>query len=433
MAPKDYPSFPIDRLLIEGKASGLSVAQEIYRLIGASGKFGIDAIDPKKYGDKVSRVHSIQHIFADEMVYAPDKAWADMVIDQVSVFPKGSHDDLCLVAGTQISTRRGSIPIEQILDDDEVITPLGWRRVTGHGFTGWRQVINVGPLTGTGNHPVFSLDSGFMRMDSISLEQLVRFNLCDLIRTIRQKSLISMDKPIEEWVERENTISLKQQEMLTERKPKGFMSRFGSTFQGWISQRVTKFITRTVIPSIAALKIWSAYRSACIAVCLKRLIQSDSLLIWNVLDHLQRLGILPQRGSNGIVSTPSKVSKSLVELGYLELKEQKNVFGAGIDLNINYQLESSALRDVVSNQVSSNAVKADIFIHDLRPVFNLSVEEAKCYYANGVLVHNCDAVSMGLRYLRDQGFALRRDESSLAREDDMRYVSPSANLPLYPT
>jgi predicted phage terminase large subunit-like protein len=94
LAPKDYPSYPIDRLLIEGKASGLSVAQEIYRLIGASGKFGIDAIDPKKYGDKVSRVHSIQHIFADEMVYAPDKAWADMVIDQVSVFPKGSHDDL---------------------------------------------------------------------------------------------------------------------------------------------------------------------------------------------------------------------------------------------------------------------------------------------------------------------------------------------------
>jgi len=28
------------------------------------------------------------------MVYAPDKDWADMVINQVSVFPKGSHDDL---------------------------------------------------------------------------------------------------------------------------------------------------------------------------------------------------------------------------------------------------------------------------------------------------------------------------------------------------
>src|SRR5512143_2984753 len=92
--PKPHPRFPIDRLLIEGKASGLSVAQELYRLLGATGKFGIETIDPKRYGDKVARVHSIQHIFADNMVFSPDRSWADMVIDQVSVFPRGSHDDL---------------------------------------------------------------------------------------------------------------------------------------------------------------------------------------------------------------------------------------------------------------------------------------------------------------------------------------------------
>jgi hypothetical protein len=28
------------------------------------------------------------------MIYAPDKDWADIVIQQVSVFPKGKHDDL---------------------------------------------------------------------------------------------------------------------------------------------------------------------------------------------------------------------------------------------------------------------------------------------------------------------------------------------------
>ena len=28
------------------------------------------------------------------MIYAPDKDWADMVIRQVSVFPKGKNDDL---------------------------------------------------------------------------------------------------------------------------------------------------------------------------------------------------------------------------------------------------------------------------------------------------------------------------------------------------
>jgi predicted phage terminase large subunit-like protein len=88
------PNFPVDKLLIESKGSGISVAHELHRLWRGTGKLGIDLIDPKKYGDKVARVQSIQHLFADGMVYAPDKAWVDKVIRQCSVFPKGSHDDL---------------------------------------------------------------------------------------------------------------------------------------------------------------------------------------------------------------------------------------------------------------------------------------------------------------------------------------------------
>jgi phage terminase large subunit-like protein len=44
--------------------------------------------------DKPSRLYSVQHIFADGLVYAPDKSWADQVITQTAVFPKGKHDDL---------------------------------------------------------------------------------------------------------------------------------------------------------------------------------------------------------------------------------------------------------------------------------------------------------------------------------------------------
>lgn len=92
--PKLHPRFPVDRLLIEAKATGISVGQEMYRLYGLSGKFGVDLIDPKKHGDKVSRVQSIQHLFSSGMVYAPDRNFADMVINQAAVFPKGSKDDL---------------------------------------------------------------------------------------------------------------------------------------------------------------------------------------------------------------------------------------------------------------------------------------------------------------------------------------------------
>jgi predicted phage terminase large subunit-like protein len=88
------PNYPVDKLLIESKGSGISVAHELHRMWKGSGKLGIELIDPKKYGDKVARVQSIQHLFSDGMIYAPNKPWADKVIRQCSVFPKGSNDDL---------------------------------------------------------------------------------------------------------------------------------------------------------------------------------------------------------------------------------------------------------------------------------------------------------------------------------------------------
>jgi predicted phage terminase large subunit-like protein len=88
------PNFPVDKLIIENKGSGISVGYELHRLLRGTGNLSIELIDPKKFGDKRSRVLSIQHLFSDGMVYAPDKAWADKVIQQCSVFPKGSNDDL---------------------------------------------------------------------------------------------------------------------------------------------------------------------------------------------------------------------------------------------------------------------------------------------------------------------------------------------------
>lgn len=81
----------VDRLLIEAKASGISVAQELRRLYHGEG-WGIQLITPK--GDKTARVYAVQPLFADGMVYHPDRDWADAVITECEQFPKGAHDDL---------------------------------------------------------------------------------------------------------------------------------------------------------------------------------------------------------------------------------------------------------------------------------------------------------------------------------------------------
>jgi predicted phage terminase large subunit-like protein len=82
----------VDRLIIESKAAGISVAQTIKRLYKTK-SWGVVMVDPKGR-DKEARAHAVTDLFADKMIYAPDREWAQMVIDQAAQFPKAAHDDL---------------------------------------------------------------------------------------------------------------------------------------------------------------------------------------------------------------------------------------------------------------------------------------------------------------------------------------------------
>lgn len=81
----------VDLLLIENKAAGISVAQELRRLY-SNEKFSVQLFDPKSQ-DKFARLVSVQHLFQEGLIYAPDRVWADAVITQVGQFPRGKHDE----------------------------------------------------------------------------------------------------------------------------------------------------------------------------------------------------------------------------------------------------------------------------------------------------------------------------------------------------
>lgn len=81
--------FKADIVLIENKATGISVAQELARL-HASEPWQVILNNPE--GDKVARAYAVQSIFSQGLVYAPERTWAELAIARSEQFPKGKRD-----------------------------------------------------------------------------------------------------------------------------------------------------------------------------------------------------------------------------------------------------------------------------------------------------------------------------------------------------
>ena len=84
--------FFVDKLIIENKGNGLPVAQELRRLF-KNKDYAVQLNDPKRV-DKVARLYSVQHIFEEGLVWAPERTWSEEVISQCATFPNARHDDL---------------------------------------------------------------------------------------------------------------------------------------------------------------------------------------------------------------------------------------------------------------------------------------------------------------------------------------------------
>lgn len=95
----DCRKFKVDKLIIEDKAAGHSVAQEIRRLF-AHEDFSVQLINPNRMkngngeADKMARLYSVQHLFEEKMIYAPERPWSELVIAECGTFPNAQHDDL---------------------------------------------------------------------------------------------------------------------------------------------------------------------------------------------------------------------------------------------------------------------------------------------------------------------------------------------------
>jgi phage terminase large subunit-like protein len=80
-------------------------------------------------------------------------------VHHVGAFPQ-LEDEMCLVAGTMIETDRGSIPIESVIRGDRVLTrsgfaPVAWAGKTGETTTLVDVIYSHGVVSSTPCHPIF--------------------------------------------------------------------------------------------------------------------------------------------------------------------------------------------------------------------------------------------------------------------------------------
>jgi predicted phage terminase large subunit-like protein len=86
---REYKDWEPDAFIIEKKSNGAALYQEFRRMGIPLGEF-----TPGKGQDKIARVNSVSDLFRSGIVWAPEKRWAEEVIEECNDFPSGSNDDL---------------------------------------------------------------------------------------------------------------------------------------------------------------------------------------------------------------------------------------------------------------------------------------------------------------------------------------------------
>jgi predicted phage terminase large subunit-like protein len=92
LAKEQYDYWQPDNVLIEAKATGTTLQQELRRV-----GIPVTMYSPggRRAGqDKISRANSVAPIIESGMVWAPETQWAEELIEECAAFPNGDNDDM---------------------------------------------------------------------------------------------------------------------------------------------------------------------------------------------------------------------------------------------------------------------------------------------------------------------------------------------------
>lgn len=329
--------------------------------------------------------------------------------------PADHDNDFCLIGETKIEIENGYKQIKDIKIGDIVKTSNGYQKVYDSMMTNSNAKVhklilsNGQSLIGTDNHPVYSNGSKIM------LSSLSYFDIIDVSQTKENTSWLNIQITkvinIKDILKANISIFKDWINYFTEKFGKNIMDQ---------SQKDMKSTTLISIPQTIQSPILNVLQEKSIEKNTGEDVQIKSENILNPLMNQQKHGIQVRKVWNGIVSMLKKVLIILFpRISYAIYVEkninQKNMIQSSALINVDQKQEDNQELIMKQENVSFagkillliNILKqkhAPSYVVDVQEVghaevYNLSVENAHQYYANGILVGNCDC----LRYLINSG------------------------------
>lgn len=335
--------------------------------------------------DKMTRAQSIQARMSMKMVHFPAFAswWSD-ARDQLIKFPSAKHDDFCVTGDALILMADGSEKeIRFVRAGDQVRTPFGTRKVLRSMMThSHAPVMSWGGLMATPNHPVAVFGGKsiqFVRMDELTLNSRI-VTVSAWQNEVRQRQMWSSS-----WATDIAGIPIPSTNTTVgigtapNRVADFCIDTFGSITTSGKSPKDGMSTTRTKTPSTTIFPTWKSSLSGNIVDFTSGSAREPLSILpcWIESDRWLQRGMDLPRGLHGIVKMAGKTGKNE---NFLPLPASN----AGMPLKLTFQgMPGSAGR-------TANGITGII---GRRPVYNLLVEGDHCYFANGILTHNCDALS----------------------------------------
>lgn len=322
--------------------------------------------------------------------------------------PYKKWDHLCFVAGTQIRVKNGTKNIEDINIGDYVYSSMGLQRVSDAQQTGKESIYEIvlsngTKLQATKDHPIYT-DDGIKRVDGLSYgDIMITWNqyITTEQNTIGTESIIRQSKAVRKVV-------------------RDCMLQFGNLITD-LSQKACVFITSMVRGTTIDLKTCLAFHHPITQKLTQKkdlsakntgtetrntLKESDPSLNLGTLQRREGLGIASTEEKPGLTKRSSSIPVNTVKTHLRRKIRNQSTAQTIVDQHSEEKMGLITLRNSVlsatKNTTSTNTpskrpvhVIAVNRLEEKQLVYNLTVENSHNYFANDILVSNCDC----LKYL----------------------------------